>query len=398
MYQILHSIIPSTFIQFNYLKIGSLILICVITSSNAFANPIAQGRYELAEVYNDASSPSFAVLLSKENNSKVVMYEGDMFAGCTLDYLQFSEASFNCDNEIYTLVASASTNSWNNNLDGQSYTGAKIIGKRLKYEYFDNPENFITDFELVPKVKAGRVEGYRVTKVRNKVAADELNLQENDLIVSINGVYASDPVQFSDAVEGFAVANTIEMEIVRNDAEVINDAYQLEQEINVQSSVETVEVVNEQGDVPDTYQPEQVATVEDTIEVPTTLVGGAPLQITAQPAVIDILPTQAKVQWGLNEVGTGQVHYGTASTLGQFNTKETSFNYSSHTQPLKNLQPGTTYYYKVVSENQAGQVVESGVKVFNTPSDGDATVNVANEEEVVYNTYLLEQDTVASCY
>jgi hypothetical protein len=129
-----------------------------------------------------------------------------------------------------------------------------------------------------------------------------------------------------------------------------------------------------------------------------TYVGGAPLQITVQPAVLDILPTQAKVQWGLNEVGTGQVHYGTTSTLGQFNTKETSFNYSSHTQPLKNLQPGTTYYFKVVSENQAGQAVESGVKVFNTPSDGDATVNVANEEEIVYNTYLLEQNTATSCY
>ena len=266
MYQTLHSIIQSIFIRSNKFKIGSIALFGVIAYSGVIANPIEQSGYELAEVNTYGSSASFATLQSNRNNTTVILYQGDLFAGCTLDYIQSNEASFNCNNEIYTLVASASTNASNNFSDSESYSGPKIIGNRIKYEYFDYPENFITDFGLTPSVKDGRIVGYQVRSIQNHEAANELNLRMNDLIVSINGVYASDPEQFSNTVESFAVASTIEMEIVRNNVELVYDTYQLDQEASDINVFATTEEVDEEF-MYDTNEPEQEMPAANIVEV-----------------------------------------------------------------------------------------------------------------------------------
>ncbi len=87
---------------------------------------------------------------------------------------------------------------------------------------------------------------------------------------------------------------------------------------------------------------------------------------TTPPTVLsvgvrDVSQTSAVVTWSLDEFATGQVVYGPTADLGMRTTKEESFDYKTHTQSIRGLEPGTTYYFQVVSVDAAGnRVIDRG--------------------------------------
>lgn len=83
-------------------------------------------------------------------------------------------------------------------------------------------------------------------------------------------------------------------------------------------------------------------------------------QYTANTAAgISSLPTAVRttnslrINWTLTEVATGQVRYGTyAGNLDQLTTKETSYNFESHSQLISGLTSNTEYFFQVFGEFQ----------------------------------------------
>jgi len=94
-----------------------------------------------------------------------------------------------------------------------------------------------------------------------------------------------------------------------------------------------------------------------TIAIPITVSNIHPMLITEN---------NAKIFWDVSSYATGQVEYGETTAYGYFNTKETSFNYNHHEQQLKDLQAGTTYHYRVISEDAAGHKIVSDDYTFTT--------------------------------
>ena len=80
----------------------------------------------------------------------------------------------------------------------------------------------------------------------------------------------------------------------------------------------------------------------------------------------EITPTTARITWTVDRPATGQVQYGTSSAYGLFSELEPSFTYSTHIQRLTGLDPGTTYHYRVRSEDESGQAVQSEDRLFTT--------------------------------
>ena len=80
----------------------------------------------------------------------------------------------------------------------------------------------------------------------------------------------------------------------------------------------------------------------------------------------NITENSALIVWDGSKYATGQVEYGETSTYGLFNTKETSFDYQSHGQALRNLKAGTTYHYRVISEDAEGNAMVSDDNIFTT--------------------------------
>ena len=110
--------------------------------------------------------------------------------------------------------------------------------------------------------------------------------------------------------------------------------------------------------------------------------------ITAGPTVSSITASAATIGWSLTSAATGQVQYGTTTAYGKVSVPELSYRFSTHSQTISNLAPGTTYHYRVVSTNASGVVVSpdatfttaslsSGLSITTGPTVSDITASSA---------------------
>ena len=106
------------------------------------------------------------------------------------------------------------------------------------------------------------------------------------------------------------------------------------------------------------------------------------LQITNGPVVEGVGDTWAVVAWTTNEGASSMLHYGTdqnklSQTAQQDYQKSQSSQGATHRVRIDNLQPGTTYYFKVDSGQgeQSGSSTSSNVAQFTTNQAGQSSQN-----------------------
>src|SRR6185503_5457101 len=113
--------------------------------------------------------------------------------------------------------------------------------------------------------------------------------------------------------------------------------------------------------------------------------------ITAGPTASSITASAATIRWSLTSAATGQVQYGTTTAYGKVSIPELNYRFSTHSQTISNLAPGTTYHYRVVSTNASGVVVSpdatfttaslsSGLSITRGPTVSDITASSRSEE------------------
>ena len=78
-----------------------------------------------------------------------------------------------------------------------------------------------------------------------------------------------------------------------------------------------------------------------------------------------ITSSAATVTWTTNEAATSRVEYGTSTSYGSFSSLDSSL-VTSHTVTLSGLTPATVYYFRVLSNDQAGNQATSTGSTFTT--------------------------------
>jgi hypothetical protein len=105
-----------------------------------------------------------------------------------------------------------------------------------------------------------------------------------------------------------------------------------------------------------------------------------PEQITKGPIVESTTPNSAKIAWSTNAGGSSIIQYGTSpSNLSQ--TAESAYEQGggTHRVTLNNLQPNTTYYFRVISGQGSGTgtQAQSAVGQFRTSGGGATSQGVS---------------------
>jgi type VI protein secretion system component Hcp len=85
-----------------------------------------------------------------------------------------------------------------------------------------------------------------------------------------------------------------------------------------------------------------------------------------------ITQTTAAISWTTNEAADTQVQYGTTVSYGSTTTLNPTMT-TSHSQGLTGLTPGTTYHFRVLSRDAAGNLATSGDFSFTTTAAADTT-------------------------
>jgi len=101
-----------------------------------------------------------------------------------------------------------------------------------------------------------------------------------------------------------------------------------------------------------------------------------------------ISATSENITWQTNEPATSRVEYGTTTAFGSFSALNSS-KITSHSRTLSNLSADTTYYYRLISEDTAGNTAVSGNFSFTTASLPDTVPPVLSNINVDY----ISQDT-----
>lgn len=95
----------------------------------------------------------------------------------------------------------------------------------------------------------------------------------------------------------------------------------------------------------------QAAPVEEIITPPADTTGPTFTSIQA----VSVLPTDLTIAWTMDELATSYVEYGTSSNYGS-KTPESGASSLEGTAVITNLTAGTTYHYRVVAKDAAGNI------------------------------------------
>lgn len=87
---------------------------------------------------------------------------------------------------------------------------------------------------------------------------------------------------------------------------------------------------------------------------------------TSNIASSSVTHQAATITWTTNENSSSTVQYGTTTSYGSSATNSSQTSVTSHTVNLTGLTGGTTYHYRVLSADEAGNVTPSSDRTFTT--------------------------------
>jgi type II secretion system protein C len=215
MFQYLHLIIRSTFTRFNLSWVIAAIILVAVFLPTVSSAPPKLANFELSGVVMN-NADSLAVLFDKQQHNELVLRVGDVVAGCVLDYVRRSRVSFYCNDQILTMTLRSLSIDITSTLGKDVWSPPVTISNEDRVELFDQPENFIITFNLVPHSQDGQLAAFEIKRATDGDITKTLDLQQGDLIVAVNGVAATNADEFSEAFEQIKFTQSIDIELIRD--------------------------------------------------------------------------------------------------------------------------------------------------------------------------------------
>ncbi len=128
----------------------------------------------------------------------------------------------------------------------------------------------------------------------------------------------------------------------------------------------------------DTASPAMDSTIDPVTEPVTAPDADTKPPVFTAIAAVSVEETQVSIAWTTDEFAFGYVEYGETASYGQKTLKSAQAGLG-HTQSLTNLKPGTIYYYRVVAEDEGGNVSYSENRSLETAAEVVIADNVPPE-------------------
>src|SRR3990170_3256250 len=116
-------------------------------------------------------------------------------------------------------------------------------------------------------------------------------------------------------------------------------------------------------------------------EAAKTIVADVTAPVVSGVYASSIATDSVKINGMPNEPATSQVEYGMTASLGYSTTADASY-LTTHIQPISGLAPSTTYYFRVKSIDEAGNIAVSANFTFTTAAPADTVPPVISNVQV----------------
>jgi len=161
-------------------------------------------------------------------------------------------------------------------------------------------------------------------------------------IYAMIGDYSTSSIQISDGGYVYLI-------IMPSDSDYVGETIEFYYDPDAEGSLEAVKA-NET----DTFEP---GTSHDPFNL-SLIILDSTAPVISGITVSDVSTSGAKITWSTNEPSTGQVEYGSTSSYGSLSALNSALT-TSHSVSLTGLDEATTYHFRVVSEDEAGNPAHS---------------------------------------
>lgn len=200
-------------LYWNYIFAIFILLIQLVSAVNS--SGISLNQFELSGVVLNSKN-SLAVLYDSNQGVEYVLRVGDAVGECTLDYIEKNGASFYCNNQIYTLSLRGLSLELAPLESEVIWSPPMLISRDDQGLLFDEPSNFVSEFNLTPYSIEGKFAAFEVKSQPKENLSARYDLKEGDLIVGINGVPATNAQEFSRAFDQIRYTQTVDLELIRD--------------------------------------------------------------------------------------------------------------------------------------------------------------------------------------
>ena len=198
-----------------YRVIRLMIMLFAIFANSAHADTTHLSHIELSGVVLNSKN-SLAVLFDSSHDREYVLRVGDVLGECVLDFIQKNGASFYCNNQIYTLSLRGLSLELAPLESEVIWSPPMLISRDDQGLLFDEPSNFVSEFNLTPYSIEGKFAAFEVKSQPEENLSARYDLKEGDLIVGINGVPATNAQEFSRAFDQIRYTQTVDLELIRD--------------------------------------------------------------------------------------------------------------------------------------------------------------------------------------
>jgi general secretion pathway protein C len=95
-----------------------------------------------------------------------------------------------------------------------------ILDRKRVEDALNNPEQILTDARLLPNIRNGKQEGFRIFEVRKGGLYESLGLKNGDILLRINDLEISNPEVAIQAMTAIKGMDTINLDIIRNNSKM----------------------------------------------------------------------------------------------------------------------------------------------------------------------------------
>lgn len=95
-----------------------------------------------------------------------------------------------------------------------------MLDQRSVQQALNNPEQILTDARLLPNIINGRQEGFRILEVKKGGLYHSLGLRNGDILLRVNNLEISQPEVAIQAMSALRGMNTVDLDIIRNNAKI----------------------------------------------------------------------------------------------------------------------------------------------------------------------------------
>lgn len=138
----------------------------------------------------------------------IVLQRYGKFETLTLEEIKF-------DKKNKALIADRRGNT---NL-GNSNAGHNALLKRYKTRFLNNPMSLARKFRAIPVTENGKNIGFRLKALRGETLLKKLNVPDNAVFISVNGVGLDKPFQALDALKSLQTSEQVNVTYLINGAE-----------------------------------------------------------------------------------------------------------------------------------------------------------------------------------